>query len=213
MAGTSRRGATKAGATSPAATAEAIRASEPADADAAGVAPEDDAPGATGAPTDKGRPPRRRPPWWVVVAALLVAVVAVAAAIGVALRPGDDAVRESALTAARTYTTSLTTYDYRALDADFARVKKVATGDFAAEYDKTSGELRPSLVSNQAVATSTVVGAGIERLQGEEATVLVAVNQQITTSAAPTPRGEANRLRMVLVRQNGNWLVSKVERL
>jgi hypothetical protein len=57
-----------------------------------------------------------------------------------------------------------------------------------------------------------VVGAGLEELGGGTATVLVVVNQEILTPDAQA-RTEANRLRMVLQRSDGRWLIQDVQRL
>lgn len=173
--------------------------------------PEPDPPPAS--PSRRLRRPAGRPSWAVVFAALLVAVVcATALAVTLLARPSDAELRNSALEAARIYTTSLTTYDARTLDEDVARVKRVATGEFAEEYDETISGLLDQLQTDQASSAGTVVGVGIERLSRDEATVLVAVNQEIT-SAGSAPRTEASRLRMALVRRGGNWLVSDVQRL
>ncbi len=149
----------------------------------------------------------------VVFAALVVAVVcATALAVTLLARPSDTELRDSALVAARTYTASLTTYNAGTLDEDIARVKRVATGQFAEEYDETISSLLDQLQADQASSKGTVVGAGLERFERDEATVLVAVNQEITSAGAAS-RTEASRLRMVLVRRDGSWLVSDVERV
>ncbi len=127
----------------------------------------------------------------------------------------DEAeLRQAALEAARAATVSLTSYDHRTLDRDFARVSAIAVGDFAKEYAETSAALRPTLEQTQAVATSQVPAVGIEELQTDPVRVVavVAVDQLIQTAGAQ-PRTELNRLRMTLVRPEQRWLVEKVQRL
>ena len=167
-------------------------------------------------------PQQRGAPWPVVAVALAVAVVSLAVAAAALLTRGEsagdvEALRTSALEAARERTTALTSYDYRTLDEDTAEVLETATGEFADDYRSTTARLSGTFTTTQAVARGTVVGAGLERLDTPEdgpvaATVVLAVDQRITTRGA-APRTERNRLRMELVRPGDVWLVSSVDRL
>lgn len=168
--------------------------------------------------SDGSRPRRARsgPPWSLVVVALGLAVVSLAVAVAVLLvRPaGSDteAARRSALEAARERTLALTSYDYRQLEENFAGVLATATGQFATDYQETTAQLRPTFTDAQAVASATVVAAGLESFAPDRAVAVIAVDQVIATKDAP-PRTERNRLRMTLVRPADTWLVERVERL
>ena len=159
-------------------------------------------------------PPRRHGPSWALFAA--VAAVAVAALVGVAVlllsNPSAADLRSSALLAARSYTTSLTTFDARTLDQDVAKVKKVSAPAFSKQYDATIAGVRAQITKSQTISVGSVVGAGIEGTRGDTATVLVAVNQKVTVTGQAA-RTEANRIRMVLVRRSGSWYVQSVQRL
>ena len=154
----------------------------------------------------------------MVAVALALAIAALVVAGTVVLRapdPGEDArLRAAALDAARAAAVSLTSYDHRSLDEDFARVSGQATGMFKQEYAKTTTQLRPSLEQSQAVATSTVPAAGLEKLETDpvRAVVVLAVDQTIAADGAPR-RTEFNRIRMTLVRPGESWLIAEVERL
>ena len=166
--------------------------------------------------------PRTGAPWPVVAVSLAVAIVSLAVAAGALLARGEsaadvEAVRTSALEAARDRTTALTSYDYRTLEQDTAEVLETATGEFEEDFRSTTARLSGTFTTTQAVATGTVVGAGLESLRTPDdgpvtAVVVVAVDQVIRTTGA-APRTERNRLRMQLVRPEGTWLVSDVERL
>jgi len=153
-----------------------------------------------------------------VVVALGLAVVSLAVAVGVLLvgpaGSGTDteAARRSALEAARERTLALTSYDYRQLEESFASVLATATGQFATDYQDTTAQLRPTFTDAQAVASATVVAAGLESFAPDRAVAVIAVDQVISTKDAP-PRTERNRLRMTLVRPADTWLVERVERL
>lgn len=154
-----------------------------------------------------------------MVVALGLAVVSLAVAVGVLLvgpaGSGTDteAARRSALEAARERTLALTSYDYRQLEENFAGVLATATGQFATDYQDTTAQLRPTFTDAQAVASATVVAAGLESFEPDDrAVAVIAVDQVIATKDAP-PRTERNRLRMTLVRPADTWLVERVERL
>lgn len=159
--------------------------------------------------------------WSLVLVSVAVAAVSLAVALAALLLrpepPDDDALREAALAAARERTTALTTYDHRTLDEDFAAVLETATGEFEQEYRATTARLRDAFRRSQAVAAAKVVGAGLERVEDPadapaRAVAVVAVDQVIRTAGAPA-RTERNRLRMELLRSEGTWLVSRVQRL
>lgn len=166
--------------------------------------------------------PRSGAPWPALAVAIAVAVIAVAVAAAALLSRGEsaadvEALRDSALEAARERTTTLTSYDHRTLEQDMAKVLETATGEFEDDYRSTTAQLSGTFKQTQAVAKATVVAAGLEELETPDdgpvrAVVVVAVDQVITTKGAP-PRTERNRLRMELVRPESTWLVSSVERL
>jgi hypothetical protein len=149
----------------------------------------------------------------MVYGVTLLAVLAVAALAVVLLStPSDDELRDSARLAARTYTTSLTTYDAATLDDTVERVQRASTEEFGAQYAQTIDGLRARIDSERLSSQGDVVAVGIEEIDDDRATLIVAVDQQIASAGAP-PRTEANRVRMVLVRRDGNWTVDDVERL
>lgn len=169
--------------------------------------------------SEPARPARARPSWWLVSVPLALAVVSLAVLVG-ALRLGPtvgtvgetEPLRRAALQAARERAVAVTSYDHRRLEKDFAGVLATATGQFAEDYRNTSEELRPELVADEAVATTTVVAVGLESFAPDRAVAVVAVNQLISVRNAP-PRPERNRIRMTLVRPADRWLVERVELL
>lgn len=155
---------------------------------------------------------RRGAPWWLVALLGVLAVGGLVLSAVLLSRPSDAELRESAVAAATRYTEFLTTYDARTLEEDVARMAAVSTEEFAEEYRGTVEGLQARIAEQQATSTGSVVGSGVERLEGDTATVLVAVDQEIT-AAGQEPRTEANRVRMRLVREDGSWVVADVERL
>ena len=179
-------------------------------------------PAREGAPVLPDPPPapgRGRPPWSYVFFALGLAAVSLALAVG-ALATGTTVAgggaseqdRQGALQAARDRTLALTSYDFRRLDQDFAAVLAASVPPFRDEYTETTAQLTPAFTQAEAVATSTVVGAGLESYAPERVVAVLAVDQQIATKGAQ-PRTERNRLRMTLVPSDQGWVVERVERL
>lgn len=205
-----RRAGSSKGAPGGAPSARVAPAPRAPDSDADDGAPMTPSAGPASPPTGRRR---GGAPWWALAITSAVAVLAVLALVVVLFaRPSEQALRDSALLAGRSYVTDLTTYDARTLDTDVAKVKKISSPQFAKEYDANIAKVRDTILKAQTVSTATVVGAGVEKLTGDSATVLVAVNQ---TFQAPgqQPRTEANRVRVVLVRTNGNWYLNGVTRL
>lgn len=137
----------------------------------------------------------------------------------------DSRTRGEVLAAARTFATNLTTYDYRQLAADVARVAAGASGKFKAEYAVASGPQFQKLVTdNRALAKGSVLSAGLvttrTRCGGtgdepardcDQAVVLLAVDQAVTNANTPTPRVDRNRIQLTLERIDGRWLAVEVQ--
>lgn len=121
-----------------------------------------------------------------------------------------NAARASALAAARTYAVDFGSYDYRHLDADFARVADHLTADFRKTYLSDSTRLRPAIVQYQGRSTATVQGVAVATVSETRAEVLVMLDQTVTTAQSSVPRVDRNRLQMNLVRQGGHWRIAKL---
>ena len=145
----------------------------------------------------------------LVVAGLLSAV---ALARGDAARADELATaRAQALRAAQSFATALTTYDYRTLDRDFAAVRKRTTASFTTEYDKAGSGLAEVIKKYHATSSGTVVASGVSEISPQRAVVLLFVDQKVSNTQLAQPRVDRNRMRLVLVHRNGQWLVSSVQ--
>lgn len=122
-----------------------------------------------------------------------------------------NAARAGALAAARTYAVDFGSYDYRHLDADFARVAAHLTADFRKTYLSDSTRLRPAIVQYQGRSTATVQGLAVGTVSETRAEVLVMLDQDVTTAQSSMPRTDRNRLQMSLVRQGGHWLIARLQ--
>jgi Mce-associated membrane protein len=130
-------------------------------------------------------------------------------------RPGESAVRTDdyaeALQAARSGIVDLTSFDYLTLDDDIEQVRRVATGDLE-EQSVAQLDMRRQEITDLKFVTSTeVVGAGVTRADGEDATVLLVI--QSTQESAPDPQAQIVRYRIEvsLEKEEGRWLLSGIK--
>ena len=213
--------AAPAAADAPAAAAAPVLAAEPADQASAveqpraAAAPVEDASAET--PEEPDAPASRGPSWPLVLLAAAVAALLVATALlAVSLRRQSqtDRARQEALVAAKAAGAVLLSYDYRHLEADFARAKALTTGVFRGQYgDTTSKVVGPPALQYHAVVTAEVTMAGVVSAAPHAAVVLLFVNQTTTSTRVVGQKLDLNRVRLTMQETGGRWLVSKVEAL
>ena len=181
---------------------------------------------------ERPEPPRPKPGpasarrWPVVVAGVLALVLLVAAGTAAVLgyrlqqadpnnpRDGLASTRSDALAAARAHAQQILSYDHRTLDADFARAEKALTGTFKREYGRTTDTVvRPSAEQYKVVVKAEVTAASVVRASENRVVVLLYVDQTTTSTRLEGPKVDLNRVRMTLVENDGNWLVSELDAL
>ena len=116
-----------------------------------------------------------------------------------------------ALAAGKQIAVNFATLDYRTVDADTARVKAGATGEFLATYTKSLGDLRSVVVDNK--STSTVERAEAALVSGDRDSAQVIVGVVAPTTNTNVPEGEKKTYRMKLgLREvGGTWKVERLE--
>jgi len=150
-----------------------------------------------------------------LAALVVLAVVSVVLAALVGLRVSDHHSRDSAstaaLAAATTGVATVLSYNYRSLDADFAKAEALLTPSFRKAYDSTTAKaVQPLAAKYQAVSTAQVSAAGIITVSASKATVLVFVSQQVTNTQLSAPRLDRSRIQVELVHSHGKWLINKL---
>lgn len=153
---------------------------------------------------------------WSLVAAVVVLVAALAVTVPLLAhetsqdnaRGAVERARVNALAAARSYAVDFGSYDYRHLDQDFAKVVTHLTPSFAKSYTTTADGLKPTIIGYQAKSVATVQGAAVESATSTKVTVLIFLDQTVSSSKSSTPVVDRNRLRMQLQLQKGKWLIN-----
>ncbi len=163
---------------------------------------------------------RARVPWvrrrWVALLAGVLLVVSAAAAVGVyfsVYRPDrltDEAVQQQVLTAAREGTEAILTYAPDTLDNDLTNAKSRLTGEFLNHYNDFTEQIVAPAARQKGIKTeANVARAAVSRITPQTATVLVFVNQVTTSKERPTPALSTSSVEVVLVREQGRWLISQ----
>ncbi|MDT4939370.1 MAG: Mce-associated rane protein [Pseudonocardiales bacterium] len=119
--------------------------------------------------------------------------------------------RASAAQAAQTYAVDFSTYDYRHLDADFAKISAHLAPSFRKQYADTSASLKSVVVQYQGVARASIQGVGVTSVTTTSAVVVVFLDQQVTNSTLKAPRLDRNRLEITLERSGAGWLMSNLQ--
>lgn len=121
--------------------------------------------------------------------------------------------RDAALAASRQAMVDIGTFSYTTFDADLKRILAVTTGDlndqFLADGDKT----KQQVVSLQIEKKATVLDAGVTKLTGTTATVILLVQSEGSSTAAPELQIERFRVQMTMVNVDGTWLASELPAL
>lgn len=166
------------------------------------------------APADTPGPVGRGPrPVLLVAAVALVLALAASVALGWELsrRAALDTAQAEALATARAYAVTVTSYDHRDLDRNFADVLDGATGEFKDQYAGASAALGQLINEARATAAGTVVDAGVRAADVDQVEVLLFVDQTVSNALTATPRVDRSRVLMTMTRQGDRWLVSRLE--
>lgn len=126
--------------------------------------------------------------------------------------PALSAEHREVAAAAQDMAVAFLTVDHRDMEPVVQAVLDHATGDFAEQYAAQRDRLVAEAGRSEAVATPAVVASGVTELDGDTATVLVAADSAVTnTTTGDDPRPRYYRLRLELVRIDGQWLTRSLE--
>lgn len=168
-----------------------------------------------------------------VVAALVVAVVVATVAVGWLLRERRDAQRPvEAHTAeavgavvgsaglkaevravAEDAAAKVFGYSHESLTADKAAARELLTGEMLQQYDRTMAGVVGTSRTNETVVSVTVLGSALISVRGDDAKVLVFLNQRTTGTDLERPRLDLDRVVVTLADVSGEWKVSELDAL
>lgn len=148
----------------------------------------------------------------------LVVIAALVAALVVALvqlhdANGANGNRGTAVAAARSAATDVSTYSYLHLRRDFGRVEAESTPSFRRTFAQSSASLSKVLVQYKAVATSKVLSAGVVSIDATKAVVMLFVNQTVRNTAQQGPTTDDSRILVTLQWAGGRWMLEDLKLL
>jgi Mce-associated membrane protein len=121
-----------------------------------------------------------------------------------------ESARSSALTAARTYSGEIASYNYQHLDQDFATVEANSTPSFQQSYSKASDALKAILIRYNSSARATILSAGVVSATATRVVVVVFLEQTVTNTTQKTAAPTRSQILMTLDYLHGRWLIDDV---
>lgn len=168
----------------------------------------DDADQPVSPPAPRSRSPRRR---------LFVAGLAALAALTGWLAWRDfqarqaGGVREEMLRAARDGMVALTTIDHERVGQDVQRILDASTGGFREEFGERAASFEDAARTAQSKSVGAVTEAGVESVDGDQGSVLVAMTVMTTNRGVPERQPTAWRTRVTVTRVDAGYKVAAVE--
>jgi Mce-associated membrane protein len=167
---------------------------------------------ASHAPT--GRAPALLLPAMVSLVVLAVVAVALLCVVTARLsdRHGPRSDTTAALAAATDGVATVLSYNYKSLDADFAKAESLLTPSFRKNYDATTAKgVQPLAAKYHAVSTAQVTAAGVMSQSGSHVQVVVFVSQQVTNTQLSAPRLDRSRIIVDLQKSGSRWLINNLQ--
>jgi Mce-associated membrane protein len=118
--------------------------------------------------------------------------------------------RTSALSAARTYSIELSSYNYQHLTHDFRTVESHSTPSFKKSFSQSSDALESTLVRFKASSTATLLASGVVSATSSRVVALIFLSQTVTNSTQKQPTTDRTQIQMTLVNSGGQWLIDAV---
>ena len=157
---------------------------------------------------------------------VLAAVTALAAACAVwfgieaaSLSPGDNAALvDQAATAEVTAEVgdavkAVFSYDYANLARTDRAAADVLVGEAVTQYRDQFALARQRATEKKLIRTTTIRAAGVRSLRGDEASVLLFVDQQTVTPDGGAPQSSVGQLSVTAKKVDGRWKLSSLTAL
>ncbi|WP_020657834.1 hypothetical protein [Amycolatopsis benzoatilytica] len=135
------------------------------------------------------------------------------------LQPEDDeALVDQAATAQVTQQVSAAvkavfSYDYANLDRTERAASEVLTGDAVRQYQGQFAAARKRATDEKLVRTTTVRSIGVRSLRGDDASLLVFLDQQTILPGGGVPKSSVGQLSVTAHRVDGQWRITGLDPL
>lgn len=118
---------------------------------------------------------------------------------------------EEAEAAARDAAVRMTTYDFRTVGKDFAWIDQIGTDRFEEDFTLSSRPVKRAIRITQTTAQGEVMASAVRMEDEEHAVAVLFVDQLLVDRTSDEPKLDTIRLRIELVREDGRWLVDRIE--
>jgi len=109
--------------------------------------------------------------------------------------------------------TKVFSYSHTSLTADKAAARNLLTGDMLRKYDRTMAGVVGTSLANKTVVSATVGGSALISVRGDDAKVLVFVNQRTRGTNLDMPLLDLDRVVVTLERESEEWKVTELDAL
>lgn len=147
--------------------------------------------------------------WWAAVVALLAVAMALAVHDYSQSRVPDE--RAAAVAAAEKVALDMSTIGAGNAADRLRTLSEESTGGFREHLDHNATTFEDLLRQGQVSSRAQVSGTGVEHLDGDSASVLVAVAATVVNSGRPDGQLMNLRLHVQLERVGGRWLASAMD--
>ena len=115
-----------------------------------------------------------------------------------------------ALQAARSNVVDFTSFDHLTLDDDIEQIRRVSTGDLRDEAVDRLESSRQQITESEAIASTEVVDAGVTRVNGDEATVLLVIQTTTETNASEQAAVVKYRIEVEMQKDGDRWVLTAI---
>lgn len=129
---------------------------------------------------------------------------------------GSAALKAEVRAAPEDAATKVFSYSYTSLTADKAAARELLTGEMLEQYDDAmAGVVGTSRTNrtNRTVVSVTVLGSALISVRGDDAKVLVFVNQRTRGTNLEKPLLDLDRAVVTLTGGSGEWKVTELDAL
>ncbi len=150
------------------------------------------------------------------VVLLLLLLLAIGGTAHLAVIAAEASERESrrqkAVEAAEVATVAVLSYDFGRFDEGVKTATQLLTPDFAREFrEYSTSTVKPMAKKYRAIITTETIASGVERVEGNDATVLLYLDQTTRSSQLVAPRVDSSTVTAQLKWADGKWLLASLE--
>ena len=125
---------------------------------------------------------------------------------------GTDRQRDQVQSVSTQFLTALTNFKAATIDADVARIKSYAVGDFRSQVDQVFGAgFFDRAKQAEVVSTGKVQSVFVEAISGANATVFGVVDETFRNASSSQPQLQVVRFDITLIKTADGWKVENVQ--